>query len=609
MAQFIAYHGVSAAEHQGRVNSLFPAGFRPISLSVSGDPGDARYAAVWVQRQGPAAVAVHGLTGGQYQSRFDQLTAQGFSPILLSATGAGENATFTALFEQGVPEPGFARHNLRWDPESDPNTITHENRRAFEQGFVPRGFAVYGTTQAPQFGGVWIRNDANLRWSWWWADAGTYQLFFDALVRGEMRPAWVGEATDGRILALFRDDQIGQWSARHGLTAEQYQAEFNLQTARGLMPIVVQAGGAGAGTRYAAIFATTDTPVPRAWSVTGQPAAAVADLDAVVRQFMTVNGIRAGAVACGRGLHRGIVLSRGYTWAEAGYPKSQPGTLFRIASVSKLFTAACIDRLVAAGRLAWNTPAFPFLGITGALLPSQTPDPLTARITVEQLVRRTSGLREHWDGGNDLRSIAVRLGISTTPSRDQLVRYMYGEPLAFAPGTSEHYSNIAFTVLTSVIEAASGRSYRDYLQSDVLGSMGIADIHVATTVHASRPGEVAGYDDPGIGLSWLQPRARVWEPNAYGGSFTLENGEGSGGLVTSAITIARVIARHAVWDVGPRQVAARYGILDGTTAGAVSRGDGLDFGFVFNRRVSSTEHDRIRTAIDRYLDVHGGALT
>ena len=424
-----------------------------------------------------------------------------------------------------------------------------------------------------------------------------------------MRPAWVAEADGGRIVAVYRDDQIGEWWARHALTAQQYQAEFDVHVATGSMPIMVQAGGAGDATRYAAVFAFTDAPRPRAWTVTGQPKGSGGGrLDAVVREFMAAHAIRAGAVACGRGRHRGIVLARGYTWAETGYPATATGSLFRIASLSKIFTVACIDRLVATGRLAWNTRAFPFLGITAALLPTQTPDPLTGTITVEQLVLRRSGLREQWDGGNDLRSIAGRLGISATPSRDQLVRYMYGEPLVFPPGTADHYSNIAFTVLTSVIEAASGRPYLDYLRSELLQPMGIADVHVAATVHAPGSGEVPGYDDPGIGLSVLQPRAQVWEPNAYGGAFTLENGEGNGGLVTSAGTIARFIATHAVWDVGGRQLATRYGSLDGTTSGAVSRGDGLDVGFLFNRRVNGAEHDQITAAINGYLNVHGDAL-
>lgn len=102
MAQFIAYHGATASEHQVHVNTLAPQGFRPISLNVSGDPDDARYAAVWGQRLGPAWIAVHGLPAAQYQSRFNELTTQGFAPTLLSATGSVERAIFTALFEQGI---------------------------------------------------------------------------------------------------------------------------------------------------------------------------------------------------------------------------------------------------------------------------------------------------------------------------------------------------------------------------------------------------------------------------------------------------------------------------------------------------------------------------
>ena len=48
MPQFIACHGATSSEHQGRVNTPAPQGFRPISLNVSGDPADARYAGVWV---------------------------------------------------------------------------------------------------------------------------------------------------------------------------------------------------------------------------------------------------------------------------------------------------------------------------------------------------------------------------------------------------------------------------------------------------------------------------------------------------------------------------------------------------------------------------------
>ena len=74
MSGFTAYHDVDAATHQHRVDDLGPAGFRPVALNVSGQPGDPRYAAVWVARPGPAWQAVHGLPGGEYQARFDELT-------------------------------------------------------------------------------------------------------------------------------------------------------------------------------------------------------------------------------------------------------------------------------------------------------------------------------------------------------------------------------------------------------------------------------------------------------------------------------------------------------------------------------------------------------
>jgi CubicO group peptidase (beta-lactamase class C family) len=72
-------------------------------------------------------------------------------------------------------------------------------------------------------------------------------------------------------------------------------------------------------------------------------------------------------------------------------------------------------------------------GITTAILPTQTPDPLTSAITVRQLATQMSGLRR--DFGTDLRTMAARLGRTTTPTRDDTVRYLYGEPLDHAPGT------------------------------------------------------------------------------------------------------------------------------------------------------------------------------
>jgi hypothetical protein len=143
-----------------------------------------------VQRTGSAWRAVHGLSTAEYQARFDELVGQGYAPVLVSATVAANRAIFTALFEKGVITPWFARHSLRWDPPNDPDTITHENQRAFDQGFIPRCLAVYGDPDDRRFAGIWVKNEAPIPWSWWRADPTTYQRFFNAEVLAGVRPAY-----------------------------------------------------------------------------------------------------------------------------------------------------------------------------------------------------------------------------------------------------------------------------------------------------------------------------------------------------------------------------------------------------------------------------------
>ncbi len=56
--------------------------------------------------------------------------------------------------------------------------------------------------------------------------------------------------------------------------------------------------------------------------------------------------------------------------------------------------------------------------------------------------------------------------------------------------------------------------------------------------------------------------------------------------------VARTIATHAIWDIG----------------GVVSRADGLDFAYAFNRRLTTAEHDGTKGQIDGFLDAHGSRL-
>ena len=93
-------------------------------------------------------------------------------------------------------------------------------------------------------------------------------------------------------------------------------------------------------------------------------------------------------------------------------------------------------------------------------------------------------------------------------------------------------------------------------------------------------------------------------PNAHGGQFALENGEGAGGLIMSTGSVARFLATHAVWNIGPREVGARYGSRRRDGRGGREPADGLDFAYAFNHRVADTDHDALVKQINAILDRH-----
>lgn len=335
----------------------------------------------------------------------------------------------------------------------------------------------------------------------------------------------------------------------------------------------------------------------RRWTVTGNTFIGALAIDRAIKPFMFDHDIRALSFALAKG---GTVIgARGYTWAMPDYAITQPDTLFRVASVSKIFTCAAVDRLVTTGALSFETQAFPYLGITS--LPLIPTDRDINSITVKHLAMRQSGLKD--DVEVDIRSIAKQFGTTSRPTRAQVLQYIFGTPLVARPGTGDNYSNPAFTVLTAMVEKASGLSFIDYLRRALLAPLGFADVHVgATAASLRRADEVATYDALGDSPSHVDIAEGAIAPNAHGGMFSLEQDVGAGGLITSTATIASFLGTHAVWNIGSREVGGRYGRFAGTGAVAVSRDDGVDFAIAFNREIGYPDYDAVVAKIHSILD-------
>ncbi|RRR69668.1 MAG: class A beta-lactamase-related serine hydrolase [Candidatus Viridilinea halotolerans] len=158
--------------------------------------------------------------------------------------------------------------------------------------------------------------------------------------------------------------------------------------------------------------------------------------------------------------HRGhVLLSRGYGLAnrEEALPATAR-TRYRLASVTKPFTAMAALRLVASDRLALEA------SICRYLAPCP---PAWEPVTVNHLLRQASGIPNYTDFAD---FVHYELQPSTP---EQLVARFRHLPLGFTPGTIYHYTNSNFLLLGLIIEAASGQSYAELLHDEIFAPLGM----------------------------------------------------------------------------------------------------------------------------------------
>ncbi|MCR9243779.1 MAG: serine hydrolase [bacterium] len=144
-------------------------------------------------------------------------------------------------------------------------------------------------------------------------------------------------------------------------------------------------------------------------------------------------------------------------------------TIYRLASISKPFTATAIMQLVDLDKITLDEPVNRYLGDIKMRAFRGTAD----RITVRRLLNHTSGLPTHWN---------FYYTPETPPGRDESIR-QFGFA-AFEPGTRTNYSNFAFGVLDHVIARHSGKSFRDWLVTELCDPLGMAHTDVGV-----RPGQ------------------------------------------------------------------------------------------------------------------------
>lgn len=252
-----------------------------------------------------------------------------------------------------------------------------------------------------------------------------------------------------------------------------------------------------------------------------------------------------------------VLFAKGYGQADVKRkePVSADGTLFRIASISKLFAATSVMQLVQEGRLDLDTDVNAYLD--GFEVPNTYPG---RPVTLRHLLTHTAGFEEHYTGSG------ARGASDVEPLKEYVSTQMPAR--VRPPGEMTAYSNYGMSLAGYIVQEVSGMPYERYVEENVTGPLGMKSTAIAQPPSGLKERLATGYEVEGG-----EPVARPYE---------YFDDVPAGGVSTTVADMARFMIAHLQ--------NGRYGearILDEDTAkemherhfAGYPRLDGIAYGF------------------------------
>ncbi len=276
-------------------------------------------------------------------------------------------------------------------------------------------------------------------------------------------------------------------------------------------------------------------------------------LDAVVASYIE-RGVIAGAVTLVARQDQTVHLSAQGHQDLAADRAMRPGTIFRLASMTKPVVSVALLILLEEGKLLLDDPLSAFLPAFRDLeVASETgPVPALREVTLHDLLTHTAGLGV---GPNPPFLTDVPGGVKAGDALADVVPRMASFPLRFQPGSEFRYSpELGFDVLGRVVEIVSGQPLDVFLRERIFEPIGSHDLFFqvpsdrlsdVATAYMRAPGGLRPVRPAGMPAFSTQPES------AYH--------SGSGGLAGTAEAYARfalMLAQGGAFD-GRRVLAPR----------------------------------------------------
>lgn len=202
-------------------------------------------------------------------------------------------------------------------------------------------------------------------------------------------------------------------------------------------------------------------------------------IDELFREFDHADAPGASVMIISNGK---VLLEKSYGLADLENKiRNAPDSNFRLASVSKEFTAMCIMQLADAGKLSLDDPITKFFPEFPAY---------GKQIKIRHLLNHTSGLLDYEDLIPEGTTIPVL-------DMDVLRILMQQNKTYFPPGTKFRYSNTAFAFLALIVQKVSGEMFSAYLRKHIFTPLRMTNTLAYESGISTVPNRAFGYTQKG----------------------------------------------------------------------------------------------------------------
>ena len=182
------------------------------------------------------------------------------------------------------------------------------------------------------------------------------------------------------------------------------------------------------------------------------------ELDAVAQRVIAQERVAGASVLV---VHRGkVILHKGYGHADLGLEApTRDETVYHVVGPMLPFTGIAVMQLVERGKLSLDddlsrhVPEFPMQG---------------HRATIRQLLNHTSGIVDYHYLGDPIEATSRQ-----PKALDEVMALYAGKKWVNEPGKKWDWSISGFQLLVTIVERASGMSFADYVQNNIIAPAGV----------------------------------------------------------------------------------------------------------------------------------------